>query len=36
MDILTIIISGIGGIAGGFGIAKTIEKKQYFQFDQKR
>ena len=26
MDILTIIISGIGGIAGGFGIAKTIEK----------
>ena len=26
MDILTIIISGIGGIAAGFGIAKTIEK----------
>ena len=26
MDILTIIISGIGGLAGGFGIAKTIEK----------
>ena len=26
MDILTIIISGIGGVAGGCGIAKTIEK----------
>jgi ribonucrease Y len=26
MDILTIIISGITGIAGGFGIAKFIEK----------
>ncbi len=26
MDIITIIISGIGGLAVGFGIAKTIEK----------
>ena len=26
MDIVTIIISGIIGIAGGFGIAKIIEK----------
>ena len=26
MDILTIIISGIAGIAGGFGIAKYLEK----------
>ena len=26
MDILTIIIAAIAGIAGGFGIAKTIEK----------
>ena len=27
MDILTILISGIAGIAGGFGISKVIEKK---------
>ena len=27
MDILTILISGIAGIAGGFGISKFIEKK---------
>jgi uncharacterized protein YneF (UPF0154 family) len=29
MDILTIVISAIIGIAAGFGIAKIIEK-QYF------
>jgi ribonuclease Y len=27
MDILTILISGIAGVAGGFGISKVIEKK---------
>lgn len=27
MDILTILISGIAGIGGGFGVAKVLEKK---------
>jgi hypothetical protein len=33
MDILTIVISGIIGIAGGFGM-QNYRKKQYFKLNK--
>ena len=36
MDIITIIISGIIGIAAGFAIAKIIEKSNISNLNQKR